>query len=63
MKVWLIRLTLLFVGFMIATFTSELGLGKLAPDSRTLSRKFHELDKILDPRLFPMRRENGVSGR
>ncbi|MGH7908378.1 MAG: hypothetical protein ACRENW_00840 [Thermodesulfobacteriota bacterium] len=45
MKVWLIRLTLLFVGFIIATFALELGLNKLAPNSRASFRKFHELDK------------------
>jgi len=53
MKVWLIRLTLLFVGFLIATFTLELGLAKLAPDSRTLSRKFHELDKNIGYKGIP----------
>src|SRR3990170_8783583 len=53
MKVWLIRLTLLFVGFIIATFALELGLSKLAPDSRALSRKFHELDKNIGYKGIP----------
>ena len=45
MKVWLIRCTLLFFGFIIAIFALELGLNKLAPNSRASFRKFHKLDK------------------
>jgi len=60
MKVWLIRLTLLFVGFIIATFALELGLSKLAPDSRALSRKFHELDKNIGYKGIPNAEEWNV---
>ena len=63
MKVWLIRLTLLFLGLLIPMFALELGLNKLAPNSRAMLRKFLNWIKRLDIRGFPMQRENGKKGR